>query len=203
MSKEVLEHLFEPFFTTKEVGRGTGLGLATVYGIVRQHQGFITVQSQVGHGTTFDVHFPVSDQAADPHATRQAAPTSRGGLETLLVVEDDPQLRAMVERLLKRQGYRVLLVDNGVQALKAWTEHRDRIDLLFTDLVMPGGLTGLELADRLLLDKPHLKVLYSSGYSVDLSAPGNRFEEGVNFISKPYNPSALTGLVRSCLDQAG
>ncbi len=204
MDESVLAHLFEPFFTTKEIGRGTGLGLATVYGIVRQHDGFIIVDSTPGHGSTFHVHFPAASHvplAPQPTPDTTHTPAPRGGNQTLLVVEDDPQLRTMVDRVLTRQGYRVLLAESGVRALKIWEAHRDQIDLLFTDLVMPDGMTGRELADRLFLEKPELPILYSSGYSVDLAAPQHRFEEGINFIAKPYSPNALVELVRNRLNR--
>jgi len=194
----LLPHIFEPFFTTKEVGKGTGLGLATVYGIVQQHQGWIEVDSLVGVGTTLDVYLPPAGQhqVAEEVALPKAIP---GGSELVLVVEDDDALRLLVRLCLERYGYRVLGARHGRDALHTWSEHSARIDLLLTDLVLPGGLTGREVAQRLKAQRPSLKVLYTSGYSVE-NAKANDLVVGVNYLPKPYEPSELARAVRRCLD---
>jgi two-component system cell cycle sensor histidine kinase/response regulator CckA len=162
------QHLFEPFFTTKEVGKGTGLGLATVYGMVNQHQGWIEVESKVGQGTTFDLYFPVTDQAPEKPAEPAGPPEVRGGRETVLVVEDEMVLRELVREILTAHGYRVLEAANGLEALHVWEEHREKVDLLLTDIAMPHGLSGRDLADKLRKDNPRLPVIFSSGYSQEM-----------------------------------
>ena len=202
IAPETLPRVFEPFFTTKEVGKGTGLGLATVYGIVNQHGGWIDVDTAVGRGTTFVVWLPVTD--GDSAVTRpRAATVARAytGTETILVVEDEPTLRSLIVRMLERQGYRVLHAASGVAALEVWRVHRNAIDLLLTDLLMPDGMTGRELAERLRHDRPELKVIYSSGYSEEVTGPGEPLVEGVNFLQKPYEPNTLAKTVRELLDR--
>jgi two-component system cell cycle sensor histidine kinase/response regulator CckA len=192
--------IFEPFFTTKEAGKGTGLGLATVYGIVKQHHGWITVTSEIQKGTTFRICFPaVVGARAEEKAVPAAAPLPRG-TETLLVVEDDLPLRLLVCNLLQRCGYSVLQAQSGAAAVKIWQEQREQIQLLFTDLVMPDGMTGRQLAERLQSDKPSLKVIYTSGYSTEVGK-GLSLIEGVNFLQKPYPSGKLARTVRECLDR--
>ncbi len=199
MDEATLSRIFEPFFTTKEIGKGTGLGLATVYGIVQQHQGWPEVQSEVGKGTTFKVFLPVSSKAPQRHgsATRQVVP---GGDETILVVEDEPALRELVQEILQKKGYRVLDASTGVKALKVWEEHKDEIDLLLTDMMMPEGVSGRELADQLLLDRPNLKVIYTSGYSLDVVSPEFNIQDTI-FLQKPYHPETLAQTVWDCLNK--
>jgi len=202
MDPITLNRIFEPFFTTKEVGKGTGLGLATVYGIVKQHQGWIEVDSNVGLGTTFRLFFPSTAKTAQP---LQGAPHSekvRGGDETILVVEDEPALRDLVTGILVLYGYRVLSASSGVDALHVWERHRDEIDLLLTDMVMPEGISGRELGERLLKQEPELKVIYTSGYSPGMSGKDFALLEGFNFLPKPYPPTRLAEVVRECLDGA-
>ncbi len=200
MDSTTLSRIFEPFFSTKEVGKGTGLGLATVYGIVKQHRGWIEVSSQVDRGTTFQIFFPAtarkSDTTGTSFTTRQPV---RGGHETILLVEDEPVLRELVREVLGQYEYRVIEAGSGVEALKAWDEHDGQIDLLLTDLVMPEGMTGTEVAAQLRQRKPTLKVIFTSGYSPEII--GKDFTQaGVAFISKPYLPPQLAQLVRECLD---
>ena len=197
---EILPHIFEPFFTTKDVGKGTGLGLATVYGIVQQHRGWITAASKVGQETVFEVFLPA---IAAPGAVRETARPEqeiRGGHETILVVEDETPLRILVRSVLQRYGYRVLEAKSGVDALPVWLEHKGEISLLLTDMVMPHGVSGRELAQRLHGDKPELKVIYSSGYSLAVVSEDMVLREGLNFLQKPYNPRKLAQAVRDCLD---
>ncbi len=193
-------HLFEPFFTTKEVGKGTGLGLATVYGIVKQHQGWIEVQSEPGVGTTFRIFFPVSEKAPE---RSPAAPTEVAdpfGDETILLAEDEDSLREMVAEVLASHGYRVLSARNGPAALELWQREHSRIDLLLTDMVMPGGMMGPDLVAELKRTNPKLKVIYTTGYSPGAVTSPSPLQEGLNFLPKPYSPNKLAEIVRQCLD---
>jgi signal transduction histidine kinase len=201
MSADTLSHLFEPFFTTKEVGKGTGLGLATAYGIVKQHQGWIEVQSRPGAGSKFEIFIPVSEHTS-PQANdvQELAPNLRG-TETILIAEDEPSLREMVSEALCLQGYRVLTAGSGPAALEVWKHERSRIDLLLTDMVMPGGMMGTDVAAELRRSNPRLKVIYTTGYSPGTAGVQSSFEEGVNFLPKPYSPTKLAELIRKCLDR--
>jgi signal transduction histidine kinase/ActR/RegA family two-component response regulator len=202
MDHATLSHLFEPFFTTKEVGRGTGLGLATVYGIVKQHQGWIIVDSKPGRGSTFTLFLPCLARTAEIPAppASPAAPPPAAGSETLLVVEDEASLRELVVRILEICGYHIYQARNGVEALEVWARHKEEIDLLLTDMVMPEGITGRQLAERLQREDPGLKVIYTSGYSPGLAGKDIALLEGFNFLAKPYPPSRLAQVVRDCLD---
>ncbi len=199
IAPEHLEHLFEPFFTTKDVGHGTGLGLATVYGIVQQHHGWIAVQSEVGRGTKFEIYLPVSEKPLAPSTT--PAKTARGGAERILLVEDEEPLRELVHCVLESYGYHVTDAPTGRRALEVWKEHGQHFDLLLTDIVMPDGVTGRDLADILKQQKPELRVLFSSGYSSDIIGKDFVLSDGVNFLQKPYNPQTLAETVRHCLDR--
>jgi PAS domain S-box-containing protein len=202
MDRKTLERIFEPFFTTKEVGKGTGLGLATVYGIVKQHQGWVEVTSEVGSGTTFKIFFPAVTRAVEAAADADAPEPVHGGQETILVVEDEPVLREFVREYLEGYSYRVLEAGSGAEALRVWDESNGEIDLLLTDMVMPEGMTGRELATQLKKRKPDLKVIYSSGYSPENLGRDFGQSETV-FLSKPYMPPQLARTVRQCLDNSG
>lgn len=198
---EIQSRIFEPFFTTKEAGKGTGLGLATVFGIVKQHNGWLKVDSEVGKGTTFRVFLPASPVPAEAALTQTVAkPDSRGGSETILVAEDNESLRMLTRVVLERHGYHVLEAADGVQAQEVWAAHQGRIDLLFTDLIMPGGLDGRELALRLQTEKPNLKVLFTSGYSAEIAGRELKSKAGQQFMQKPCPPDQLLQVVRNCLD---
>ena len=199
MEEATLARIFEPFFTTKEIGKGTGLGLATVYGIVQQHHGWIQVESQVAKGTTFKVFLPVCT-AASVVGARQGTGEVPGGDETILVVEDEPALRELVQEILERKGYRVLEAATGLQALKIWDQRKDDIDLILTDMMMPEGVSGRDLAERALHDRPEMRVIYTSGYSLDVVSPDFSIKEGTNFLQKPYDPEMLAQIVRDCLN---
>jgi CheY-like chemotaxis protein len=197
---EILPRIFDPFFTTKATGKGTGLGLATAYGIMEQHQGWIEVASSPGQGACFRVYFPSLGHSPDSPSESIPA-TASGGTETLLLVEDEPHLRDMVVYCLRQYGYRVFAAGNGPEALDYWADHQCAIAMLVTDLVMPGGLSGRDLAQRLQCERPGLLVLYTSGYSADV-AQGLELIEEVNYLPKPYQPERLARLVRQVLDQA-
>jgi PAS domain S-box-containing protein len=199
MDTQVLTRIFEPFFTTKAVGKGTGLGLSTVFGIVRQHQGWLEVASKPNQGTTFRIYFPASRQAAEK--TEQVVDTAlRSGRETILVAEDEDTLREMVVQVLKIQGYTVLEAASGRIALEVWEQANHPVDLLLTDMVMPGGIMGSELAERLSSQSPRLKVIYTSGYSPGMAGKDASLLEGRNFLPKPYSVGKLAQFVRDCLD---
>jgi len=201
MDGQTLGRIFEPFFSTKEVGKGTGLGLATVYGIVKQHNGWIEVTSEVGAGTSFRIYFPALEQTFETgHETTLIAREVTGGEETILLVEDEPDLREMVREILLSYNYNLIEAGNGIDALSAWDAADGRIDLLLTDMVMPDGMNGRELASLLRKRKPDLKVIYSSGYSAALLAGDSDKLDGM-FLPKPYRPSELAAMVRACLDE--
>jgi PAS domain S-box-containing protein len=203
ISPENLSRIFEPFFTTKEIGRGTGLGLATVYGIVKQHQGWIEVESAVGKGTTFRIYVPFVG-AEQTEAEKPATQISiHGGSETILLVEDEKPVRELVARILQKYGYKILQAGSGVEAVEVWRQNMDQIDLLLTDLVMPDNMNGRELAETLWQEKPHLKVIFTSGYSADIVGKDFKLESNLNFLQKPYQPQTLALTVRRCLDEKG
>ncbi|MGD0260773.1 MAG: response regulator [Verrucomicrobiota bacterium] len=200
MDRQTLDRIFEPFFSTKEVGKGTGLGLATVYGIVKQHRGWIEVSSQVGCGTTFKIYFPATARESSATAEPSTVPRAvRGGKETILLVEDEPVLRELVREILGQYEYRVIEAASGVEALKAWDEHDGQIDLLLTDMVMPEGMTGSDVAAQLRKRRPALKVIFTSGYSAEVMGKGFS-QSDMAFLSKPFLPPQLAQLVRQCLD---
>jgi signal transduction histidine kinase/FixJ family two-component response regulator len=202
IAADVLDHIFEPFFSTKEAGKGTGLGLATVYGIVKQHEGWIDVESQVSVGTTFRIYLPASTLSARSATGSDTEYFSvAGGNETILVVEDEPALRELVAQILTEYGYRVLSAASAWEALSIWEQEAGRVALLLTDVVMPQGLSGPDLAFRLRCEVPNLKVLYTSGYSTDVTGSDLTLTEGTNFLRKPYRPVRLARIVRECLDR--
>jgi CheY-like chemotaxis protein len=199
MEEETMHHIFEPFFTTKGVGKGTGLGLATVNAIVTQHAGWIEVRSSPSRGTTFDVFLPITTKA--PLQSEKGGPTTvMGGHETILVVEDEASLRDLIRELLEKRGYRVFHVTNGSDALKVWRERREEIDMLLTDMMLPEGIMGRELAERMSEERPDLRILYTSGYSLDVVHPGFVSTPRRQFLQKPYPPELLLRAVRDCLD---
>ncbi len=199
MSKEVQQHLFEPFFSTKGVGKGTGLGLASVYGAVKQNQGFIHVQSEPGCGTTFRIYLPVH-QGADPDKETMApAGIASGGPETILLVEDEPSILKLGQRLLEAQGYQVLAANCPAEAIRLAGLSAGKIDLLMTDVVMP-GMNGRDLARQLQSVQPSLKSLFMSGYTADVIAHHGVLDGGVHFVQKPFSREELAAKVREALD---
>ncbi len=198
---ESLPHLFEPFFTTKEPGKGTGLGLATVYGVVKQHDGWIDVQSEVGAGATFKVFLPlVSEVSAKTPCRDDADRSAAGGSETILLVEDEEAVRNLASKILVRHGYQVIQARSGFDALSIWEEQGDKIDLLLTDMVMPDGVSGWSLAQQLKKKQARLKIVYTTGYSLDAISHDQTLKEGLNFLPKPYDAQELVDTVRRCLD---
>jgi len=199
MDEATQAHLFEPFFTTKEVGKGTGLGLATVYGIVKQSGGYIWVYSEPGRGTTVKVYLPRVRGAAEPPLPAPELPPLRGGKETVLLVEDAAPVRTLARRSLEARGYRVLDAADGPSALELSARHAGEIDVLVTDVVMP-GMSGRELAERLAPTRPRMKVLYTSGYTDDAMVRQGVLNAGVAFLQKPFVPDTLARKVRDVLD---
>jgi PAS domain S-box-containing protein len=199
IAPEHLGRIFEPFFTTKELDRGTGLGLATVYGIIKQHQGWITVQSRPGQGTTFEIFLPACSAPSGALQMTSGEQKVIGGTETILVVEDELPLLKLMHHILESHGYKVLDSSNGREALEIWEQHKKRIDLLLTDLILPDGMAGTELVKILQEAKPGLKVLFTSGYNNERLAkefpPGTK----INLVLKPFHARKLAEMVYECL----
>ena len=195
MDEETQRRLFEPFFTTKPPGQGTGLGLSTVYGIVKQHEGWMEVQSEPGAGSVFRLYFPAAGEKPRPRETARppAKPPTRQ--ECILVVEDEPQVRSYVCETLHHHGYTVLDADCGKKALEVWESARQPVDVLLTDMVMPHGISGGTLAQMLLKRRESLKVIYMSGYSPEMTGHGDLLDGGRNFLPKPFSADKLVGIV--------
>jgi PAS domain S-box-containing protein len=202
IAPEVLPRIFEPFFTTKDPGKGTGLGLATVYGIVKQHQGWIEVSSRVGEGTSFKVFLPAIEAPSGAMEVK-AEGTLRGGSETVLVVEDDPAVRLQTRHMLERFGYQVREASSGLEGLEEWEGHRANVDLVLTDMVMPGGMTGRQMAERLWGREPAVKVIFTSGYEQENAGRETDFirRSKSRFFQKPCYSRKLIETVRQSLDE--
>jgi CheY-like chemotaxis protein len=203
MSRDTREHAFDPFFTTKEAGKGTGLGLATVYGIVKQSGGYVWIYSEPGHGTALKLYFPEVSAAAafggmGEHAV--VGKTAKRGSETILLVEDEEAVRGLACRILERQGYRVIPAQHGRDAMEIATKEEGRIDLVLTDVVMP-GMNGRGLVERLSGIRPTIKSLYMSGYTDDDIIRRGFIEPSKSFLQKPFTSEALLQTVRKVLDE--
>jgi CheY-like chemotaxis protein len=202
MEEATRERIFEPFFTTKEQGKGTGMGLATVSGIVQQHEGWAEVESAPGRGTTFRIYLPTSSAAAPARGIEaDPSPGEKCGTPgaTILVVEDEDMLREFVKSVLESLGYHVLTAANGVEALDLWEREGGRIQLLFTDVVMPESISGWQLARRLQEKKPGLKVIFMSGYSAELLSADFEASGSHYFLAKPFLTDKLSKTVATCL----
>jgi CheY-like chemotaxis protein len=198
LSAEVKAHLFEPFFTTKEQGQGTGLGLATIYGIVRQSNGLIWADGEPGQGSTFQIYLPRVDASVTPQPPAEWTHALPQGSETILLVEDEPQVSDLAARMLNGQGYRVVVAADGLEALKLAAELDGRFDLLVTDVIMP-RLNGPDLVAKLKEKQPDLRVLYLSGYTDEMIAHHGVLEPGVDLLPKPFTIVQLTQTVRQML----
>jgi two-component system, cell cycle sensor histidine kinase and response regulator CckA len=205
IDQATLGRIFEPFFTTKDLNKGTGMGLATVYGIVKQHEGWIEVDTLMGKGTTFRIHLPVTDREIEIEEAPKFTATVDGGNHTIFVVEDDPAVRSLVVEVLHSFQYRVIEAPDGDTAIAMWPTIGKEVDLLLTDMVMPGQANGLEVARHCLASKPGLKVIYTSGYSSELFGSNVKLHEGVNYLPKPYLSGKLTSIIHNALhpDDAG
>ena len=199
MDEATKARIFEPFFTTKEVGKGTGLGLATVFGIVKQSGGFIEVDSALGSGSTFRIYLPQIREATRLKEADHGLVKMPRGMETILLVEDEDGLRELAQLILEASGYKVLSTRNGGEAVQVCHEYADDIQLLFTDVVMP-KMSGRQLTDLLVPSRPNMKVLYMSGYTDDTMVRHGIQDAGTNFLAKPFTPVALAQKVREVLD---
>ncbi len=195
---EHMAHIFEPFFTTKARGKGTGLGLATVYGLVKQHGGHLNVYSEPDKGTTFRIYLPRTDDTLEP-APKKSIEQSVGGYETILVVEDEELVRTLAVDVLKSQGYSIISASNAQEAMTRQAEYEGKIDLLLTDVVMPGK-NGRELYQTLSALRPDIKVLFMSGYIDDVVEHHGMIESNANFLQKPFTVSGLLQKVRAAID---
>jgi CheY-like chemotaxis protein len=200
MDRETQTHIFEPFYTTKETGKGTGLGLATVYGAVKQNNGFINIYSEPGHGTTFSIYLPrdATSKSSQSLLGGPAAPAPRGQ-ETILLVEDEQAILSMATIMLEEQGYTVLKADTPSKAIELAREHHEEIHLLITDVIMP-EMNGRDLAKNIVTICPHLKHLFMSGYTADVISHHGVLDEGMNFIQKPFSLLKMATIVREVLD---
>ncbi len=196
-----LEHIFEPFYTTKDLGKGTGLGLSTAFGIVKQHAGWIEVSSEVGKGSTFSVYLPKTEKPLilEDEPTRLLRNVT--GQERVLLVEDEELLREMQREVLQQHGYRVVEASDAVQALNLWKEHGQDFDIVVTDVVMPNGISGLQLGKQLQQSKPGVKLIYTSGYNSELAGRDFAANQGCAYLQKPYKPERLLHTVRELLGQ--
>jgi nitrogen-specific signal transduction histidine kinase/CheY-like chemotaxis protein len=201
MNAHILDRIFDPFFTTKDVGKGTGLGLSMIHGIVKQHDGWIGVRSEVGRGSTFNIYFPLAGENAPVAAEEEpVTPASPGNGEIVFVVEDELAVRELACAALRKRGYQVLKAADGPEALQVWDRHAGRVDLLLTDMVMPSGMSGGDLARALQTKQRELKVIYTSGYSPEIMRQDSLVAKSVNFLPKPYDLQTLLKAVRLCLD---
>lgn len=200
ISKEHIDHIFEPFFTTKEVGKGTGLGMAIIYGIVKQHNGFINVYSESSHGTTFRIYLPMDEKANSLQTTKAELVAPAGGSETILVAEDEPSVRVFVAKVLENHGYKVVLAEDGVDVVEKFKVHQDIIRLILMDMIMPKK-NGKEAYEEISRIKPGVKLLFSSGYTADFIKDRGVSEDAFELIMKPMQPMELLRRVRDMLDK--
>jgi polar amino acid transport system substrate-binding protein len=201
MDEETRQRIFEPFFTTKEVGKGTGLGMSVVYGIVTQHDGLVNVYSEPGRGTTFRIYLPVSATGADEEKAKVADEQPVGGTETILLAEDDEHVREMIHRVLREYGYTVFTAVDGEDAVDKFRENQGRIQLLLFDLIMPKK-TGKDAYDEIRMTRPDIRIIFASGYDPDMVRQKALLEQNVPVVNKPVPMSVLLKKIRSVLDAA-
>jgi hypothetical protein len=197
IDEKTKEKIFDPFFTTKEVGKGTGLGLSMIYGIVKQHEGYIDVKSEVGKGTTFNIYLPLIDSTFEKQKAKALRPIKRG-TETILVADDDPAVGSLVKKILEEFGYKVLEARDGEKAIEQFLKHKNDIHLLLLDVIMPKK-NGKEVYDAIREIKPEIKAVFISGYSAEI-IDEQAILEGLNFIGKPVSPEELLFKIREVLD---
>jgi CheY-like chemotaxis protein len=202
MDSTTVEKIFEPFFTTKELGRGTGLGLAIAYGIVKQHNGYINVSSEPGKGTTFNIYIPVTTTGKRTGESTAPLPSSplHGGTETILLAEDDEALKKLTGTVLKTYGYRMIVAEDGEDAVRKFLEHKDQVQLVILDMIMPKK-SGKEAYDEIRKINPAIKTLFVSGYTADKIQKEGVIEEGIELMLKPVSPRDLLRKVRAVLDR--
>jgi two-component system cell cycle sensor histidine kinase/response regulator CckA len=200
IDSKTIEHIFEPFFTTKDRGKGTGLGLATIYGIIKQHEGYISVYSEPGMGTTFKIYLPRVDESPETLLDNLPVRKGKSGSETVVVAEDDAGVRQLVSNILEKHGYRVITADTTEKLIQILGRHNGPLHLLLTDVIMP-DMNGKELFERFKPIYPEMKVIYMSGYTDDVIAHHGILESGFHFIQKPFALSTLTNKIRTVLDE--
>ena len=198
MDEEVMSKIFDPFFTTKELGKGTGLGLATVYGIVKQHDGYIYVYSEKNKGTTFKIYLPASNKSVEETESKSITKPLSQGKETILIVDDKTSIRRLIVETLKPLGYNCLQAASGKEAIDVLHEYKGEVNLLLTDVVMP-YMNGKELAETIRKERPEIKIIFMSGYTENIIAHQGVLEQGINYISKPITPVALTQKIKTVL----
>jgi two-component system cell cycle sensor histidine kinase/response regulator CckA len=200
MNDATRRKIFEPFFTTKEVGKGTGLGMAIVYGIIKQHAGFVNVYSEPGLGTTFRVYLPLSATSSLTEEALRDLEQPSGGSETILVVEDEADLRTLLEQILTGAGYRVMLAENGATAVEKFAQSPGQVGLVLMDMIMP-GMSGKEACLAIRELEPSARVLYTSGYTMDIIRSRDLLDEGTELLMKPVRPTELLRKIREMLDR--
>ncbi|NWJ44439.1 MAG: PAS domain S-box protein [Chloroflexi bacterium] len=200
ISAEVLPHIFEPFYTTKALGKGTGLGLSTVYGIIKQHKGWITVYSTLEQGTTFNIYVPIDSELLTNEQQKEYNSLVKGGSETILLVEDEVIVLSMVKSILIKLGYKILEAQNATSAMKLWEEHKKEIDLILTDIIMPGGISGIDLVEKIREKDNDVNVIFTSGYSIEMVNNTTNFDNKTQFLPKPYTFKSLAKILRVALD---
>jgi len=200
MDAETMKRIFEPFFTTKGIGEGTGLGLSICYGIIKQHSGFINVYSEPGQGTVFKIYLPLSEEVSHPGKKTEAVVSVRGGSETILFAEDDASVRAMTKMVLESYGYTVIPAEDGEEAITKFMENREVVSLALLDMIMPRK-NGKEVSEAILKENPRIKVLFTSGYTMDIIKTRELSESNFDIILKPFQPKGLLIKVREVLDR--
>jgi CheY-like chemotaxis protein len=200
MDRETMENIFEPFFTTKEVGKGTGLGLSMVYGIIKQHNGNINVYSEVGKGTTFKIYLPLAQTKIEAISKPETNTLPEGKGETIIIAEDEPQVREIVRHLLQKSGYKIIEAENGEDAVKKFKDNRGTLSLVLLDVIMPVK-NGREAYEEIKGIEPSVKIIFMSGYTDDIISKKGLLEEGFDLITKPINPETLVRKIREVLDR--